>query len=80
MYILGISEIDNDAGAVLLQDGEVVCAANEERFSRIKQHPGFPHRAVDWILKSSGLTIHQIDAIAVTKADPAINSGNNFAK
>lgn len=73
MYILGISEIDNDAGAVLLKDSQVVCAANEERFSRIKQHQGFPHRAVEWILKYSGLRLDQIDAMAVAKADPAVN-------
>ncbi len=73
MLILGISEIDNDAGAVLLRDGEVVCAANEERFSRVKQHAGFPHEAVAWILHYAGVSLKDLDAIAVTKADPGIN-------
>jgi carbamoyltransferase len=73
MYTLGISEIDNDAGAVLLEDAQVVCAANEERFSRRKQHQGFPHRTVEWILKYSNLSLDEIDAIAVAKADPAVN-------
>lgn len=73
MNILGISEIDNDAGAVLLKDAQVVCAANEERFSRVKQHAGFPHRAIEWILQYSGLSLNDIDAIAIAKADPSVN-------
>ena len=51
MKILGISEIDNDAGAALFVDSELVAAANEERFSRVKQHDGFPTRAVEWMLR-----------------------------
>lgn len=70
MYILGISETDNDAGAVLLHGSEVVCGANEERFSRIKRHAGFPYKAVEWIFKYSQLSPDQIDTIAITKADP----------
>ncbi len=70
MYVLGISEIDNDAGAVLLKDTEVVCAANEERFSRVKGHQGFPHLAIDWILSNTGLSLSEIDHIAIAKADP----------
>jgi len=70
MYILGISETDNDAGAVLLDGPDVVCGANEERFSRIKRHEGFPYRAIEWILNSSNLSLDQIDTIAITKADP----------
>lgn len=73
MYILGISEIDNDAGAVLLKDSSVVCGINEERLSRIKRHQGFPYRSIRWILQSTGLSLDDIDHIAVTKADPNIN-------
>ena len=43
MYILGISETDNDAGAVLLHGSSVVCGVSEERFSRIKRQAGFPY-------------------------------------
>lgn len=70
MYILGISETDNDAGAVLLDGPTVVCGANEERFSRIKRHAGFPYKAIDWILHYSKLSLDQIDYIAIAKADP----------
>lgn len=70
MYILGISEIDNDSGAVLLKDGAVVCAINEERLSRTKRHQGFPYKSVDWILAYAGINLSQIDKIAVAKADP----------
>ncbi len=73
MYLLGISEIDSDAGAVLLRDSTVICGMNEERLSRIKLHQGFPHRSIDWILKSSNLSLQEIDYIAVAKADPVVN-------
>ncbi|MFA6447459.1 MAG: carbamoyltransferase C-terminal domain-containing protein [Patescibacteria group bacterium] len=73
MHILGISEIDNDAGVVLLKDSAVVCGINEERLSRIKQHAGFPHRSVEWVLRYAGLTLNDIDWIAVAKADPSVN-------
>ncbi|SVD75452.1 uncharacterized protein METZ01_LOCUS428306, partial [marine metagenome] len=73
MYTLGISEIDNDAGAVLLKDSEVVCGINEERLSRIKRHRGFPHRSIDWILEYSKLSLNEIDYIAVAKANPEVD-------
>ena len=71
MKILGISEIDNDAGAALLVDGQIVRAANEERFSRIKRHPGFPYRTIDWILKEIGIGLDEIDKVAIAKWDDA---------
>lgn len=70
MYILGISEIDNDSGAVLLKDAEVVCAINEERLSRVKRHQGFPHLSVEWVLDFAGLELGDIDYFAIAKADP----------
>ena len=73
MYILGISEIDNDAGAVLLNGPEVVCGINEERLSRVKRHQGFPYRSVRWIQEFSGVTLEEIDHIAIAKAHPLQN-------
>lgn len=70
MYILGISETDNDAGAVLLHGPSVVCGVNEERFSRIKRHAGFPYQSIEWILRSNKLSLEDIDYIAIAKADP----------
>lgn len=72
MNILGISEIDNDAGAALLVDGKVAFAANEERFSRVKAHRGFPTRTIEWILKASGLSLKEIDRIAIAKQTSGI--------
>jgi carbamoyltransferase len=73
LYILGISEIDNDAGAVLLNGAEVVCGINEERLSRVKRHQGFPYRSVRWIQEFSGVTLEEIDHIAIAKAHPLQN-------
>ena len=67
MRILGISEFDNDAAAALLIDGKIIAAASEERFSRIKQHAGFPYKTIDWILEYANLTINDIDLIAIGK-------------
>ncbi|MFT5470582.1 MAG: carbamoyltransferase [Verrucomicrobiales bacterium] len=73
MYILGISEIDNDAGITLLKDREVVCAISEERLSRKKRHQGFPHLSIAWALEFAGITLDDIDHIAIAKADPELD-------
>lgn len=73
MYVLGISEIDNDAGVALLKDREVVCAISEERLSRQKRHQGFPHLSVAWVLEFAGITLDDIDFVAIAKADPDLN-------
>jgi carbamoyltransferase len=44
--ILGISPLDKDASASLVEDGRVLFAAGEERFNRVKQTSGFPARAI----------------------------------
>ncbi|MEK7165666.1 MAG: carbamoyltransferase [Patescibacteria group bacterium] len=56
MYILGISCFYHDSAAVILKNGELIAAAEEERFSRKKHDNGFPKLAVDFCLKSAGLT------------------------
>ena len=60
-YILGISALYHDAAAVLLRDGDIVAAAQEERFSRIKHDPGFPSLAIDYCLNEAGIDISQVD-------------------
>ncbi|MBN1792144.1 carbamoyltransferase [Candidatus Woesearchaeota archaeon] len=67
MRILGISETDNDSGAALLIDGKIAFAANEERFSRVKRHRGFPYETIKWILKSSRLSLDDIDQFVIAK-------------
>lgn len=61
--ILGISAFYHDSAAVLLIDGEIVAAAQEERFSRVKNDPGFPARAVDYCLSEAGLTTADLDHV-----------------
>jgi len=69
MLILGISELDNDSGAALIKDGVTLGAANEERFSRVKQQDGVPAQAIDWMLKHAGATIHDVDEILCVRQD-----------
>ena len=47
MKVLGISPLDKDATVSLVEDGRVLFAAAEERFSRKKQHAGFPQKALE---------------------------------
>ncbi|MBN1907457.1 MAG: carbamoyltransferase [Deltaproteobacteria bacterium] len=62
--ILGISAYYHDSAACLLIDGEVVAAAQEERFSRIKHDASFPQNAVKYVLDEYGLNISDLTAIA----------------
>ncbi len=55
-YILGISAFYHDSAACLLRDGEIVAAAQEERFTRKKGDASFPHHAVEYCLRSQGIT------------------------
>src|SRR4026208_2331817 len=50
MYILGISCYYHDAAAALLQDGMLVAAAEEERFTRVKHDYNFPHQSINFCL------------------------------
>ena len=54
--ILGLSAFYHDSAAALIIDGEIVAAAQEERFSRKKHDERFPQQAVDFCLKQAGLT------------------------
>ncbi len=63
MKILGISAFYHDSAAALIIDGEIVSAAQEERFTRIKNDPGFPANAIKYCLDEEGLTIDKLDAV-----------------
>ena len=54
MYILGISAYYHDSAAAILRDGEIIAAAQEERFTRIKQDHNFPQNAVKYCLREAG--------------------------
>jgi carbamoyltransferase len=64
MNILGISAFYHDSAAALIQDGVITFAAQEERFSRIKQDNGFPIKSIAALLDHSSLTIQDIDLIS----------------
>jgi carbamoyltransferase len=61
--ILGISAFYHDSAAALVVDGEIIAAAQEERFTRIKHDSGFPARAVEFCLREAGLTPADIDHV-----------------
>jgi carbamoyltransferase len=63
MYILGISAFYHDSAACLLKDGEIIAAAQEERFTRKKHDAGFPHYAIQYCLKEAGIDASQIDNV-----------------
>ncbi|MEO1214758.1 MAG: carbamoyltransferase [Bacteroidota bacterium] len=63
MYILGISAYYHDAAAALIRDGEIIAAAQEERFSRIKHDPQFPSQAISYCLEEAGIGLNEVDAI-----------------
>lgn len=64
MRVLGISAYYHDAAVAIVENGEILCAAQEERFSRIKNDASFPEKAIDFCLKESGFSFEDIDIIA----------------
>ena len=61
--ILGISAFYHDSAACLLKDGKIIAAAQEERFSRKKHDPRYPHQAIEFVLKFSNMKLSEIDQI-----------------
>jgi carbamoyltransferase len=64
LNILGVSAHYHDAACCLLRDGELVAAAEEERFSRVKHDPSLPSRAFRYCLEQGGITLSDIDCVA----------------
>lgn len=62
-YLLGISAYYHDSAAALLKDGEIIAAAQEERFTRIKQDSDFPINAIKYCLKEAGIEIEDLDGV-----------------
>ena len=69
MNILGINAFHADASACLIQDGRLVAAVEEERFLRIKHWAGFPTQSIQFCLKAAGISVDQLDHIALNR-DP----------
>lgn len=63
MNILGISAYYHDSAACLVRDGEIIAAAQEERFTRKKHDPGFPHRAIEYCLAEGQIKVQDLKYI-----------------
>ncbi len=63
MKILGISAYYHDSAAAIINDGEIIAAAQEERFTRKKFDADFPHHACKYCLQKSGFSLNELDAI-----------------
>ena len=72
MYILGINAYHGDSSACLLKDGVVVCATEEERFTRVKHWAGFPSESIKFCLEDEGISIDKVDYITISR-DPKAN-------
>lgn len=59
MYILGLTTL-GDSAASLIKNGELIAAAEEERFSRKKHHSGFPYKAIEYCLDYAGITLRDV--------------------
>src|SRR5438046_8118562 len=62
-HILGLSALYHDSAACLLRDGEIVAAAQEERFTRKRHDASLPLRAVEYCLAEAGISIGQVDHV-----------------
>jgi carbamoyltransferase len=72
MYILGINAYHGDSSACIYRDGSLIAATEEERFRRIKHWAGFPTQAIEFCLKEAGISIQEVDYIAISR-DPKAN-------
>ena len=69
MIILGINAYHADSSAAIFVNGEMIAAIEEERFTRIKHWAGFPIQAIEFCLKEAGITLQEVDQIAIGR-DP----------
>lgn len=66
-WILGLNAYHGDSSACLIHDGEIVAAAEEERFRRIKHWAGFPTESIRWCLLEGGISLDDLDHVAVNQ-------------
>ena len=67
MRILGISAFYHDSAAALVDDGQIVAAAQEERFTRKKHDSRFPRNAVAYCLEEAGIKLEQVEHVVCSK-------------
>ncbi len=73
MIVLGLNAYHGDSAAALVKDGRLIAAAEEERFRRIKHWSGLPTEAMKWCLADAGLTLGDVDHIAINR-NPKVNN------
>jgi carbamoyltransferase len=73
MTILGLNAYHGDSAACLIVDGKLVAAAEEERFRRIKHWAGLPTNAIDYCLRERGISLRDVDHIAINRK-PGVNN------
>ncbi|MEY2518677.1 MAG: carbamoyltransferase [Verrucomicrobiota bacterium] len=78
MTILGLNAYHGDSAACLIKDGQLVAAAEEERFRRIKHWAGLPTQAIDYCLREGGVALQEIDHIAINRK-PGVNNWRRLA-
>ena len=61
--VLGISAFYHDSAAAIIVDGEIIAAAQEERFTRKKHDASYPKNAINYVLKESGLKLNEVDHV-----------------
>ena len=66
-YILGLNAYHGDSSACLVQDGKLIAAVEEERFRRIKHWAGFPSKSIEYCLSEAGITLSDVDHIAINQ-------------
>ncbi|MCH7491827.1 MAG: carbamoyltransferase [Gemmatimonadetes bacterium] len=71
MAILGLNAYHGDSAAALLIDGQIVAAAEEERFNRIKHWSGFPRLAIEYCLREGGISLTDLEYVAVNRKPTA---------
>ncbi len=67
MYILGINAYHGNASAAIIADGRLVAAVEEERFNRVKYAAGFPAAAIRYCLETAGITLREVNHIAIPR-------------
>src|SRR3984893_2263624 len=75
MIIAAVNSFHGDSSAALVRDGVLVAAAEEERFRRVKHWAGFPAESIAYCLREAGLTLAEVDHVAVNQ-----DSGANLLR
>lgn len=77
MIILGLNAFHGDSSAILIKDGKLIAAAEEERFRRVKHWAGFPSHAIGYCLREAGLKLSDIHHVAINQ-DSKANLGRKI--